>query len=122
VNCQQCRAARALHLYRPEWYSLASSDADLQRVIASWNTLPDGVRIAMMALVGIVAPRPEDSPVSVQRSRSNVDETARRLARDCRKIVQGCLREEKWQDADREFFEIIRPGLANSLAATSGGG
>lgn len=40
-----------------------------------------------------------------------VDELAMRLARQCRHIVQACLREEEWQDADREFFAVIREGL-----------
>jgi hypothetical protein len=30
---------------------------------------------------------------------------------DCRHIIQGCLREEEWQDADREFFDVIAPHL-----------
>jgi hypothetical protein len=34
-----------------------------------------------------------------------------RLARACRNIVQACLREEEWGDADREFYRIIRAGL-----------
>ncbi len=42
------------------------------------------------------------------RERSNNDARAWQLARKCRHIVQGCLREEEWQDADQEFFEIIR--------------
>jgi hypothetical protein len=38
-------------------------------------------------------------------------ETAIRLAMQCRRIVQACLREEEWGDADREFYLIIREGL-----------
>jgi hypothetical protein len=38
-------------------------------------------------------------------------ETAVRLARECRRVVQACLREEEWPDADREFYLIIRQGL-----------
>ena len=29
-------------------------------------------------------------------------------ARECRKIVQRCLREEDWIDADEAFVEILR--------------
>jgi hypothetical protein len=32
-------------------------------------------------------------------------------ARRCRFIVQACLREEEWQDADREFYQVIRESL-----------
>ena len=39
------------------------------------------------------------------------DALALRLARACRRVVQGCLREEEWHDADAEFFRIIRKGL-----------
>jgi hypothetical protein len=38
-------------------------------------------------------------------------ETAVRLAVQCRRIVQACLREEEWPEADREFYLIIREGL-----------
>jgi len=34
-----------------------------------------------------------------------------RLARQCRFIIQACLREEEWGDADREFYRVIRQGL-----------
>ena len=34
-----------------------------------------------------------------------------RLARQCRFIIQACLREEEWADADREFYRVIRRGL-----------
>ena len=34
-----------------------------------------------------------------------------RLARACRRVVQGCLREEEWGEADREFYLVIRAGL-----------
>jgi hypothetical protein len=37
--------------------------------------------------------------------------TAIRLARQCRNIIQACLREEEWIEADREFYRIIRAGL-----------
>ena len=30
-----------------------------------------------------------------------------RMAQRCRRIVQGCLREEEWRDCDQEFFAII---------------
>jgi DNA-binding FadR family transcriptional regulator len=42
-------------------------------------------------------------------------ETALRLAVRCRRVVQACLREEEWLDADREFFEIIRDGLKDFI-------
>ena len=38
-------------------------------------------------------------------------ETAVRLAVQCRRIVQACLREEEWLDADHEFYLIILAGL-----------
>ncbi len=33
-------------------------------------------------------------------------EAAIRIARRCRYVIQGCLREEEWADADREFYRI----------------
>lgn len=38
-------------------------------------------------------------------------EAAQRIARQCRWVIQGCLREEEWIDADREFERIILEGL-----------
>lgn len=34
-----------------------------------------------------------------------------RLALRCRHIIQACLREEEWADADREFYLTIREEL-----------
>jgi hypothetical protein len=33
-------------------------------------------------------------------------EAAIRIARRCRHVIQGCLREEEWADADDEFYRI----------------
>lgn len=41
----------------------------------------------------------------------DVQALAWRLARACRRVVQCCLREEEWADADREFYAIIFMGL-----------
>ena len=38
-------------------------------------------------------------------------ETAIRIARRCRHVIQACLREEEWGDADREFYRICREEL-----------
>ena len=46
-----------------------------------------------------------------QSADPHVHQLAIRLARACRHIVQACLREEEWGEADREFYKIIRPGL-----------
>ena len=51
VICPECRAALALQTGRPEWHELASFDVDLQRVIAAWEGLPEGIRKAVMAVV-----------------------------------------------------------------------
>ena len=106
VNCQQCRAARALHFGCPDWPSVASSDADLQRIIAAWDALPQAIRVAVMAVIATVASATDHSPLA-QGNRPGLDEIARRTARKCRQEVQGCLREEEWLDADQEFFDII---------------
>ena len=39
------------------------------------------------------------------------DKVAWALTRQCRSVVQACLREEEWEDADKEFFEVIRKEL-----------
>lgn len=49
----------------------------------------------------------------------DLDALAWRIARECRTIIQGCVREEEWQDYDREFFATIRAGMQRQ---TTGGG
>jgi hypothetical protein len=39
------------------------------------------------------------------------DKVAWGLAQQCRSIVQGCLREEEWQDADHAFYGVIKESL-----------
>jgi hypothetical protein len=43
-----------------------------------------------------------------------IHETAIRIARRCRHIVQSCLREEEWIEADREFYRVAREELEKS--------
>ena len=45
---------------------------------------------------------------------------AARLARASRTIVQACLREEEWDDADRTFYAVIKEGLERYRSAGSG--
>ena len=52
VKCHHPCAARALHSGRLNCPYLASLDADLQRVIAAWDGLPDAIRKAVLALIG----------------------------------------------------------------------
>jgi hypothetical protein len=42
-----------------------------------------------------------------------------RLARQCRWLVQACLREEEWAEADREFYRVIRAGLEEFQASSA---
>jgi hypothetical protein len=50
-NCEQLRAANALHFECFKSRFLASLDAELQNVILSWPPLPDGVKSAIEALI-----------------------------------------------------------------------
>jgi hypothetical protein len=47
-------------------------------------------------------------------------ETAIRIARRCRHIVQACLREEEWAEADREFYRVAREELEQFDAGRKG--
>lgn len=46
-----------------------------------------------------------------QPTSPEIHATAIRAARRCRNIVQACLREEEWADADWEFYRVIREEL-----------
>jgi hypothetical protein len=50
-----------------------------------------------------------------------IHEAAIRMARRCRFIVQACLREEEWGEADREFYLVIREELESLSVARSTG-
>jgi hypothetical protein len=47
-----------------------------------------------------------------QPTDARTHDTSIRIARRCRHIIQACLREEEWGDADREFYRICREELA----------
>ena len=46
-----------------------------------------------------------------------IHEAAVRMALRCRHLIQACLREEEWGDADREFYLLIREEQERFLAA-----
>ena len=46
---------------------------------------------------------------------TDMHKAALRMAWRCRRVVQGCLREEEWADADTEFHAIIMKGLRKLL-------
>jgi hypothetical protein len=46
-----------------------------------------------------------------QAASPEIHAAAIRIARRCRHIIQTCLREEEWGDADREFYLIARQEL-----------
>jgi hypothetical protein len=51
-----------------------------------------------------------------------VHDAAIRMARRCRFLIQACLREEEWGDADREFYLIICDELERFVAKRSAAG
>lgn len=114
--------------------SPASDDADSQptsqsqsvplppavaRIADAWPSLPPHIREAIRTLVDAASAANRAGSPGLQRNldRASVvtDEAAWRMAQECRSIVQSCLREEEWQDADREFFGVIHEGLAAVL-------
>jgi hypothetical protein len=52
-----------------------------------------------------------------QPTDARTHETAIRIARRCRHIIQGVLREEEWREADREFYRVAREELETYRAA-----
>ena len=78
--CQGYSAAIALHTGLANCHAVASFDADLQRVIAAWGTLPEPMRQAIMALVGTIAARPNGSSMRDKHHRPELDEIAKRPA------------------------------------------
>ena len=52
VNCQEGCVSNALHPEFLRCLDVALRDADLQNMIAAWERLPDGIRKAILALIG----------------------------------------------------------------------
>jgi alpha-D-ribose 1-methylphosphonate 5-triphosphate synthase subunit PhnH len=53
VFAEECRAANALHCEIFNCLSLASIDANLQRVIAAWEKLSKAAKAAILALLDV---------------------------------------------------------------------
>ena len=50
VNCQEGRAAPALHSGRSAWLDLSSIDADLLSVVLAWEKISGPIRKAIVSL------------------------------------------------------------------------
>lgn len=48
-----------------------------------------------------------------QTTSPEIHAAAARMAYECRRLVQACLREEEWADADYAFYVVIRDGLTS---------
>lgn len=73
-GCEFCRGWRAANVLHSEVAScpgVAAAGAELQRVVATWGTLPEGIRAAVIALIGAVAvgpPLPADAQTEQQET------------------------------------------------------
>jgi len=88
------------------------------QIADAWPVLPPHIREAIQTLVDAASAADRAGSPGLQRDLDwasvATDEAAWRMAQECRSIVQACLREEEWQDADREFFRIIASGFMPS--------
>gem|GEM_PF-6637851 len=53
VICEQCGAARALHLGRSNWLDLASIDPDLLSVVLGWEKISEPIQKSILTLVRV---------------------------------------------------------------------
>ncbi len=110
--CQGCCAAPALHFGGSGRQFLAAFDPELKTVIDGWVQLPAAVKTAVTMLIRAnVADLPE-ADQEAQDCLSDREGLAMQIAQGCRYIIQGCLREEEWQDADEEFCAVITSHLS----------
>jgi hypothetical protein len=111
----------ALHSGHFDWLGLALNGADRQRgqlppavarIAEAWPSMPPHIREAIATLVdaGMTSSDCRQS-ASGSAEAGSIDALSWRIARQCRAVVQTCLREEEWADADREFCAVISAGL-----------
>jgi hypothetical protein len=84
----------------------------VRRIAGGWSGLPPHMREAILTLLdsGLLSAQAQRWSVTASSStRGGFDfhKIAWSIARDCRRIVQACLREEEWQAADEEFYRLI---------------
>lgn len=111
--------AEAMSAEQPE---MNLAHPTLARLAAAWPILPPHIRDAIQTLIdaGLALSstpvREIRKPNPGSNGRPSHEQLVRRLARQCRGVIQNCLGEEEWQDAESEFFDIIAEGT-RSLAA-----
>jgi hypothetical protein len=92
-----------------------SIPATVCRIADAWPGLPPHIREAILTLVdaGLCGAQRDRLPdESTDAQRGDLGALASELAWQCRNVVQDCLREEEWPDADEEFCRVIANGLA----------
>jgi hypothetical protein len=72
-----------------------------------WPHLPPHIRDA----IGTLVDASKAAPLA-ESSSTQAIETAWQAAQQCRGVVQACLREEEWQDAEEEFFRVIHASFS----------
>ena len=60
--------------------------------------------------------------MSQQPADPRIHDAAIRMAKRCRYLIQACLREEEWGEADREFYLLLREELERFIANQSPSG
>lgn len=65
----------------------------VMHIAAVWLQLPPHIRDAILTLADVTACEKQHS--ELKRRKGDFGEIARRLPRDCRIIIQSCLREEE---------------------------
>jgi hypothetical protein len=83
------------------------------RIAESWAQLPPHIREAIQTLIDATSidRKCSSGPRDSEWDAETIAEAAWGMARRCRSVVQACLREEEWRDADQEFRAIIEKGL-----------
>lgn len=88
----------------------STSDPTLHWVVKNWDQLPPLVIELIQRISTLTLGTPTEPSYPIKKF-------ARMCARRCRSIVQGCLREEEWLDADLEFYGAIEDEIQRSLTS-----
>lgn len=122
-SCQHTRGeggALVVHDDGSSSHFLSSNDPALHWAVQHWEQLPPLV-LDLVHEISVTGTTPTAQPgdQSIAAPGNALGQLASAIAKRCRSIVQGCLREEEWIDADHEFCTVVEEEIRRALGGNN---